>query len=133
MIHDSERDDSDDASPSDRANVLALLDSFLDRIAKIRETMIAISTTSIVQAPVAIALSLYLLFNPSFLRMIRESNDFGGVLIVLFALVIASSAYWFIVGIRNYHSMREWMKEYREFKQSKEERERQIAMKYGLE
>jgi len=113
--------------------VLVLLDSFLEQISKIKQTMFAISATSIIQAPIAIVLSTYLIFHPSFLKMIDNRDDFGEALVLLFAVVIATSSYWFVTGIRNYRSMLQWSKQYKQFVEDKQERERQIAIKYGLE
>lgn len=115
-----------------RLNILGLLDSFILYMSKIRRTFLAISGTSLIQAPVAIALSFYLVFHPSYLPILNRPDDFGEVLTVLFAIVIGSSAFWFITGLRNYRELKRWAIDFDRFQKQKQAEDEAINRKFGL-
>ena len=50
-----------------RHDILTLMDSFIEQIQQIRRILIGMSVSAIVLAPLALALSLYLILHPSFL------------------------------------------------------------------
>jgi uncharacterized membrane protein (DUF106 family) len=122
----------DGSSLSDRQDILTLLDNFIHQIQHIRRLLLGMSISAIVLAPLAIALSIYLLFHPSFFAVLDRENEFGPVLAVLLAAVIITSGTWLVTGIRQYHSMSKWKKRYEEYQREKEEIDKRIASQFGL-
>jgi uncharacterized membrane protein (DUF106 family) len=95
--------------------------------------MLGVSLSGIVLAPLAITLSIYLLFHPRFFAILETENEFGLVLSVLLGAVLTSSIVWFVTGIRQYSSISEWKKRYAEYQKEKEEMDRKIAARFGLD
>jgi hypothetical protein len=91
------------------------------------------SVSAIVLAPMAIALSVYLLFHRSFFAVLATENEFGQVLIVLLGAVIITSGIWLFTGIMQYSSMSRWKKRYEEYLREKEAIDRKIASQFGLD
>jgi hypothetical protein len=58
------------------------------------------SISSIVVAPVARGLSIFLLQHSSFFAILNRENEFGFVLVGLLVGVIMLSSVWFVVGIK---------------------------------
>src|ERR671939_180766 len=118
-------------SPSSRYSILNLIETFIDQIFHIRKTLLGVSISAVIMAPIAIGLSVYLLRNPSFLAVLEIENDFGIVLAVLLGSIIIISSVWFVVGIRQYRLIGSWNKRYRNYIREKEERDRIIGSQYG--
>lgn len=116
-----------------RQDILVLMDSFIEQIQKIRRILIGVSVSAIVLAPLALALSLYLILHPSFFAVLKIENEFGLILSVLLGAVIVISGIWFFTGIRQYRSMSAWKNRYREYSQQKEEMEKKIASQFNLD
>ena len=116
-----------------RHNILSLVDSFIDQIFQIRKTMRGVSISAIILAPLAIALSIYLLLNPSFFAVLEVEDEFGFILSILLGAVIIISSIWIITGIRQYRLVDSWNKRYNEYMNDKEEIDRKIISRYGLD
>ncbi|HZA07641.1 MAG TPA: hypothetical protein VE619_08060 [Nitrososphaeraceae archaeon] len=116
-----------------RHNILSLVDSFIDQIFQIRKTLRGVSISAIILAPLAIALSVYLLLNPSFFAVLEVEDEFGFILSVLLGAVIIISSIWIITGIRQYRLVDSWNKRYNEYINNKEEIDRKIISRYGLD
>jgi len=129
-----EEDDGEDVEfPVSRTNVLSIIDDFIEQILKIRTTLFGVFLSALILAPLAIGLSVFLLQHPSFLAVLDIENEFGIVLgILLFAVIIISSV-WLLVGIKQYLSINTWNQRYREYTKEKQEVDRNIATKYGLD
>ena len=125
--------EAEDTQPRSRQDVLDLLDSFIDQIQQIRKIMLGMSVSAIVLAPLAIALSIYLMFHPSFFAVLEIENEFGLVLSILLGAVVIISGIWLSTGIRQYRSMSTWKNHYREYVKEKEEVDRKIATQFGLD
>jgi uncharacterized membrane protein len=126
--------DNQDAVPSPtRQDILTMLDSFIHQIENIRRILFGMSISAIVLAPLAIALSIYLLLHPTFFAVLEMENEFGIVLTVLLGAVILTSAIWLFAGIRQYYSMNHWKKRYDEYVKEKEEIDKKIASQFGLD
>jgi len=110
-----------------------MLDSFIHQIENIRRILFGMSMSAIVLAPLAIALSMYLLLHPTFFAVLEIENEFGIVLTVLLGAVILTSAIWLFTGIRQYYSMNQWKKRYDEYVKEKEEIDKKIASQFGLD
>ena|ERR1051326_3922944 len=118
-------------SASNRYNILNLIDTFIEQIFHIRKTLLGVSISAIIMAPVAIGLSIFLLLHPSFFAILDIENDFGIVLGVLLGSIIIVSSVWLIVSIRQYRLIGSWNKRYADYIREKQEIDRTIASQYS--
>jgi NADH:ubiquinone oxidoreductase subunit 5 (subunit L)/multisubunit Na+/H+ antiporter MnhA subunit len=125
-------DDQEPPTESSRQDILTLLDGFIQQIHRIRRILLGMSISAIVLAPLAIALSVYLLLHPSFFAVLETENEFGLVLSVLLGAVIIISGIWLFTGIRQYYSMNRWKNRYEEYQREKEAIDKKIASQFGL-
>ena len=116
-----------------RQDILTLIDDFIEQIQRIRKILFGMSVSAIVLAPLALALSIYLILHPSFFAVLEIENDFGFVLIILLGAVITISGIWLFTGIKQYRSMSTWKSRYDQYSQQKEEIDRKIADQFGLD
>jgi uncharacterized membrane protein HdeD (DUF308 family) len=126
-------DNQDEVTFSTRQGILALLDGFIQQMQNMRRILLGMSISAIVLGPLAIALSIYLLFHPSFFAILERENEFGLVLTVLLGAVIITSGIWLVTGIRQYYSMNQWKKRYEQYQREKEAIDRKIASQFGLD
>jgi hypothetical protein len=123
---------ADQEDHSSRTDILKMLDTFIDQMSNIRRTLKAISISALILAPLALALSLYLIRHPSFLSLMDARDEFGIVLVTLLSAVIVISSIWIVTGIRQYRLIDSWSKRYDEYVQRKEEIDRKIASNFGV-
>jgi hypothetical protein len=71
------------ATDKARENILGLMDSFIEQITTIRKILLGVSISALLLAPLAIGLSVYLIFHPSFFAILEIENEFGLVLSIL--------------------------------------------------
>jgi hypothetical protein len=116
-----------------RSNVLSIIDNFIEQILQIRKTLFGVFLSALILAPLAIGLSVFLLRHPSFLAVLDIENEFGIVLGILLFAVIVISSIWLLVGIKQYLSINKWNQRYREYTREKQEVDRNIGSKYGLD
>ena len=116
-----------------RHNILTLVDNFIEQIFQIRKTLRGVSISAMILAPLAIALSIYLLWHPSFFAILEMENEFGLVLSILLGAVISISSIWLVTGVRQYRLVGSWSKRYNEFVKDKEEIDKKISLQYGLD
>lgn len=128
----SDGTENQSSSPS-RGNILELMDSFIEQIRQLRRIMLGMSISAIILAPLAIALSAYLILHPSFYAILEIENEFGLVLSILLGAVIVISGIWLATGLRQYRSMSNWKSRYDEYSKEKEEIDKKIAAKFGLD
>jgi hypothetical protein len=128
----SEGSVNDGAESGPRHDILKLLDGFIDQIQQLRKIMLGMSVSAIVLAPLAIGLSVYLMRHPSFFAILEIENEFGLILSVLLGAVIVVSGIWLATGITQFRSMSTWKERFREYSQEKEELDRKIASRFGL-
>src|ERR1051325_5276805 len=119
------------SSSSRRYGILSLIDAFIAQIFHIRKTLLGVSISALVMAPIAIGLSVYLLRHPSFIAVLDMENDFGIVLGVLLGAIIIISSVWLVVGIRQHRIVGSWNKRYGDYIREKQERDRIIASQYN--
>lgn len=124
-------DDNDVRFKTSRRHFLSLVDVFIDRVFQIRKTFLRVSLSAVILAPLAIALSTFLLLHPSFFAVLEIENEFGLVLSLLLGEVIIISSIWLITGIRQYFLINSWKKRYNEYLKEKQEMDRIIASEYG--
>jgi hypothetical protein len=130
--NDSDNNTSFSTNATARENLLSLMDSFIEQVTSIRKTLLGVSISALVLAPLAIGLSVYLILHPSFFAILEIENEFGLVLSILLIAVLIISSIWLVSGIRQYKSINSWSKRYREYKKEKEDFDRKIASQYGL-
>jgi hypothetical protein len=116
-----------------RQHVLSVLDSFIEQILQIRRTLLGVSISSLILAPLAIGLSVFLLRHPSFFVILEIENEFGLILSILLGSVIVISSLWLIAGIRQYRSVGSWNKKYAAYQQDKQELDKKIASQFILD
>lgn len=123
--------DNDVRFKTSRQDFLSLVDGFIDRVFQIRKTFLRVSLSAVILAPLAIALSTFLLLHPSFFAVLEIENEFGLVLSLLLGAVIIISSIWLITGIRQYFFINSWKKRYNKYLKEKQEMDRNIASRYG--
>jgi hypothetical protein len=125
-------DPNENNSPS-RQNVLDIIESFINGIVVIRRTLVGFSLSALFLAPFAIALSLYLMFHPSFFSVLQGHGDFGMYLVMLLVSIVVISLAWIALGIRQYRVMGTWSKGYREYIGRKEWMDKRFSSQFNLE
>src|SRR2546428_3310315 len=118
----------EETNPTSRRDILRLMDTFIDQIQAIRRISVGMSVSAMILAPLAIALSIYLLLHPSFFAVLEIENEFGLILSILLGAVIIISSIWLVTGIRQYRLVDSWNKRYNEYMKDKEEIDRKIAL-----
>ncbi|MGB8641160.1 MAG: hypothetical protein WCD28_02655 [Nitrososphaeraceae archaeon] len=125
--------DEDDVANTARANLLTLMDTFIQQILNIRTTLLGVSISALILAPIAIGLSVYLIRHPSFFAILEIENEFGTVLSVLLVSVIVISCVWLYAGIKQYKKIGSWSSRYKAYLNEKSEINRKISSQFGLE
>jgi hypothetical protein len=117
---------------SNSTDILNLIDSFIDQISKIRTILKGVSISALILAPLAIALSVFLLTHSSFFTILENEDDFGIVLIILLGSVISISTVWIVAGLRQYRMISEWNKRYASYLTNKELIRKNIESELGF-
>jgi hypothetical protein len=117
-------------SSSSQYNILNLIEIFIEQIFHIRKTLLGVSISAIVMAPIAIGLSVFLLRHPSFFAVLEIENEFGVALGVLLGCIIIISSIWLVVGISQYRLIGSWNKRYRNYIREKQEMDKMITSNY---
>jgi hypothetical protein len=117
----------------ERNNILTIIDSFIEQITKIRRFFIGVSISSIILAPIAISLALYLFTHQSFFRIVEAEKEFGFGLVILLTSVIIISSILFVTGILQYKQIGSWHKKYESYKKEKDDIDHYIANKFKIE
>jgi len=120
----------DNTIMNERNNILYIIDSFIEQITKIRRFFIGVSISSIILAPIAISLALYLFTHQSFFRIVEAEREFGFGLVVLLIAVIIISSILFVTGILQYRQIGSWHKKYESYKKEKDDINQYIANKF---
>ena len=126
----------EDASNIARQNIISLMDNFIEQLLQARRTLIVaftLSISSIILAPLAIGLSIFLLLHPSFFIALENEDEFGIFLSVMLAGIIIVSSIWLLTGIKQYRSIKSWNKKYDMFLKKREEIDRNIVSEYDLD
>ena len=124
-------EDNDVEFKASRRDILSLVDGFIERVFQIRKTFLRVSLSAVILAPLAIALSIFLLLHPSFFAVLEIENEFGFALCLLLGAVIIISSIWLITGIRQYLLINSWNKRFNEYLKEKQEIDSNIASQYG--
>jgi hypothetical protein len=119
-------------SNSTSTDILNLVDGFIDQISKIGTILKGVSISALILAPIAIALSIFLLTHSSFFTILENEDEFGLVLLILLGSVIAIASVWIVAGLRQYRMISTWNKRYNDYIVNKEEIQRTIASEFGF-
>lgn len=123
----------DDEETGSRIDLLNLMDGFIDKISEIRKIFLGVSISALILAPLAIALSIFLMTHPRFFFVLTKEHDFGVILGVLLGVILSVSAVWLVTGIRQHMTLKSWNRRYQEYLRQKDEINRKLASSYGLE
>ena len=132
MANDNDNNDYD-LSTTARENLLTLMDTFIQQILNIRKTLLGVSVSALILAPIAIGLSVYLIRHPSFFAILEIENEFGTALSILLGSVIIISSIWLYAGIKQYRKIGSWNSRYNAYINEKKEINRKISAQFGLE
>jgi hypothetical protein len=122
---------TDEEDLTTRTDILKMVDGFIEQISKIRTTLKGVSISALILAPLALALSIYIIQHPSFLVLMDNRDEFGIVLVTLLICVIGISSIWIFVGIRQYRLVDSWSRRYEEYLRGKEKIDSEIASNFG--
>jgi uncharacterized membrane protein len=125
-----------DASNIASQNIISLMDNFIEQLLQARRTLVVaftLSISSIILAPLAVGISIYLLLHPSFFVALENQDEFGIFLSILLVGIIIVSSIWLVTGIKQYRSIKSWNKKYDMFIKKREEIDRNIVSEYDLD
>ena len=129
----TEDEDDNNLTPQfARQDILGLFDSFIEHMQQIRRILLGMSISAIVIAPLAIALSVYVLLHPSFFDVLGMQSEFGLILCLFLGAVITISGIWLFTGIRQYYSISLWQTRYDDYAKEKDKIDSEIASRFGL-
>jgi hypothetical protein len=127
---------NEDASKTSRQNIISLMDNFIEQLLQARRTLLVaftLSISSIILAPLAVGLSIFLLLHPSFFVALENEDEFGIFLSILLVGIIVISSIWLVTGIRQFRSIKCWNKKYDTFLKKRDEIDRNIVSEYDLD
>jgi len=114
-------------------SIIEVMDGFIDKINQIGKTLLGISISALLLAPLAIGLSLYLILHPHFFFILDEYDEFGIFLAISLVIIIIISVSWFVLGIRQYLMLKSWNKKYSRYIQRKDQVDNQISSEFNLD
>ncbi len=116
-----------------RFSIVSIIEGFIDKINKIRKTLLGISISALILAPLAIGLSAYLVTHPHFFFVLEEYDEFGLFLSIWLGIIIVVSITWFVLGIRQYVMLKSWNEKYSSYVRKKEQVDNDISAEFGLD
>jgi len=114
-------------------SIIEVMDGFIDKINQIGKTLLGISISALILAPLAIGLSLYLILHPHFFFILDEYDEFGIFLAISLVVIIIISISWLVLGIRQYLMLKSWNKKYSRYIQRKDQVDNQISSEFNLD
>lgn len=115
-----------------RFSIIEVMDGFIDKINQIGKTLLGISISALILAPLAIGLSSYLILHPHFFFILDEYDEFGIFLAISLVIIIIISISWLVLGIRQYLMLKSWNKKYSRYIQRKDQVDNQISSEFNL-
>src|SRR3989338_11022518 len=83
-----------------RFSIIEVMEGFIDKINQIRKTLLGISVSALILAPLTIGLSSYLILHPHFFFILDEYDEFGLFFALPLGIMILISILWMVLGIR---------------------------------
>lgn len=124
---------TENSDSQSRFSIIEVIDGFIDKINQIRRTLLGISISALILAPLAIGLSTYLILHPHFFFILDEYDEFGLFLAMSLGIMIVISISWFVLGIRQYLMLKSWNKKYSNYIQRKDQIDNQISTEFKLD
>lgn len=116
-----------------RFSIIEVIEGFIDKIDQTRKTLLGISISALILAPLAIGLSSYLIFHPHFFFILDEYDEFGIFLAIFLVIIIIIALSWLVLGIRQYLMLKSWNKKYSNYIQRKDHVDNQISSEFKLD
>jgi len=118
---------------ANRFSLVEIIEGFIEKINHIRKTLVGISISALILAPLSIGLSAYLIMHPHFFFVLDEFDEFGTFLAVVLGIIIAVSIAWLVLGIRQYILLKSWNEDYSNYVKRKEEVDNEITSEFNLD
>ncbi|HIH46313.1 MAG TPA: hypothetical protein HA292_04425 [Candidatus Nitrosotenuis sp.] len=109
------------------------MEGFIEKIDHMRKTLVMVSLSSLILAPLAIGLSVYLISHPHFFYVMEEYDEFGLFLVVSLGVIIVVSSAWLALGIRQYIMLKSWSERHSNYLKKKEQVDNEISSGFGLD
>lgn len=122
-----------ESSDSTRFSLVDVIEGFIDKINQIRSTLVGISISALILAPLAIGLSTYLITHPHFFFILEEYDEFGVYLSIALGIMITVSIVWLVLGMRQYVMLKSWNQKYTNYLKKKEQVDDKISSEFGLD
>lgn len=123
----------ENSNSQSRFSIIEVIEGFIEKINQLRKTLLGISVSALILAPLAIGLSSYLILHPHFFFILDEYDEFGLFLALLLSVIIIISISWFVLGIRQYLMLKSWNKKYSNYIQRKDQVDSQISSEFNLD
>ena len=123
----------ENSNSQSRFSIIEVMEGFIDKINQIRKTLLGISVSALILAPLAIGLSSYLILHPHFFFILDEYDEFGLFLALSLGIMIVISISWLVLGIRQYLMLKSWNKKYSNYIQRKDQIDNQISSEFKLD
>jgi hypothetical protein len=120
-------------SKTSRFSVVEIIEGFIEKIDHMRKTLVMVSLSSLILAPLAIGLSVYLISHPHFFYVMEEYDEFGLFLVVSLGVIIVVSSAWLALGIRQYIMLKSWSERHSNYLKKKEQVDNEISSGFGLD
>ena len=123
----------ENSNSQSRFSIIEVMEGFIDKINQTRKTLLGISVSALILAPLAIGLSSYLILHPHFFFILDEYDEFGLFLALSLGIMIVISISWLVLGIRQYLMLKSWNKKYSNYIQRKDQIDNQISSEFKLD
>lgn len=110
-----------------RNDVLNLLNELIGRVNNVKRVYVGTTFSAIILAPLSISLSTYLVFHPSFYRLLDSEEGFGYVLAGFLGFLVSLSSTWLVAGLRQYQTLKKWNRKYDNYLASRITFEKSVA------
>ena len=118
---------------SSRFSLVEVIEGFIEKINKIRKTLVGISISALILAPLSIGLSIYMIIHPHFFFVLEEYDEFGVFLAITLGIIITVSIAWLALGIRQYMLLKSWNENYGNYIRKKEQVDNEISSEFNLD
>ncbi|NDF29173.1 MAG: hypothetical protein EB150_03030 [Nitrososphaeria archaeon] len=122
-----------DSFNANRFSLVEIIEGFIEKINHIRKTLVGISVSALILAPLSIGLSAYLIMHPHFFFVLEEFDEFGTFLAVVLGIIITISIAWLVLGIRQYVLLKSWNEDYSNYVKRKEQVDNEITSEFKLD
>ena len=120
-------------SKTSRFSVVEIIEGFIEKIDHMRKTLVMVSLSSLILAPLAIGLSVYLISHPHFFYVMEEYDEFGLFLVISLGVIIVVSSAWLALGIRQYIMLKSWSERHSNYLKKKEQVDNEISSGFDLD